>query len=37
MIEVVHESEPSPRITGVVIEEGTVSSHSAPLVIGAGG
>lgn len=37
VIEVVHESEPSPRITGVVIEGESVSSHSAPLVIGAGG
>ena len=37
VIEVLHQSEPKPHITGVVIEGGSVSSHSAPLVIGAGG
>ena len=37
VIEVTHDSENQHRITGVVIEGGSVTSHTAPLVIGAGG
>ena len=37
VIEVNHDSGPQQKITGVVIEGGSVTSHAAPLVIGAGG